>query len=177
MAISFEGEQAEAMSDINVTPLVDVMLVLLIIFIITIRVIIQQVPVQLPKATNLPTQTKPENITIAVDKEGDIFWNTQKLSSTEDLKAHLRAIARDVPLDRLLVETDAPYLAPSPFRGKRNEPAYVGEVAKILAESRGVPFEEIARQTTDNFFALFRKVPRPSSADLQRRQPQSAPAA
>ena len=57
------------MSDINVTPLVDVMLVLLIIFIITIRVIIQQVPVELPKATNLPTQTKPENITIA-DRQG-----------------------------------------------------------------------------------------------------------
>jgi TatD DNase family protein len=91
--------------------------------------------------------------------------------------AALRAIAAELPGDRILVETDAPYLAPSPFRGKRNEPAYVGEVAKILAESRGVPFEEIARQTTDNFFALFRKVPRPSSADLQRRQPQSAPAA
>ncbi len=74
------GEEAEAMSDINVTPLVDVMLVLLIIFIITIRVIIQQVPVELPKATNLPTQTKPENITIAVDKDGDIFWNTQKIN-------------------------------------------------------------------------------------------------
>src|ERR1700689_3209594 len=91
--------------------------------------------------------------------------------------AALRAIAAELPGDRILVETDAPYLPPSPFRGKRNEPAYVGEVAKILAESRGVPFEEIAQQTTDNFFALFRKVPRPSSADLQRRQPQSAPAA
>src|ERR1700683_858266 len=91
--------------------------------------------------------------------------------------AALRAIAAELPEDRVLVETDAPYLAPSPFRGKRNEPAYVGEVAKVLAEARGVPFEEIAQQTTANFFALFRKVPRPSSADLQRRQPQSAPAA
>jgi TatD DNase family protein len=91
--------------------------------------------------------------------------------------AALRAIAAELPGDRILVETDAPYLAPSPFRGKRNEPAYVGEVAKVLAEARGVSFEEIARQTTDNFFALFRKVPRPSSGDLQRRQPQSAPAA
>ena len=82
MAINVgSGDEGEAMSDINVTPLVDVMLVLLIIFIITIRVIIQQVPVQLPKATNLQTQTKPENITIAVDKEGDIFWNTQKVTS------------------------------------------------------------------------------------------------
>ena len=85
------------MSDINVTPLVDVMLVLLIIFIITIRVIIQQVPVQLPKATNLPTQTKPENITIAVDKEGDIFWNTQKLTSTDELKQQLEWHARIEP--------------------------------------------------------------------------------
>ena len=66
------------MSDINVTPLVDVMLVLLIIFIITIRVIIQQVPVELPKATNsADVQTKPENITIAVDKQGGIYWNTK----------------------------------------------------------------------------------------------------
>ena len=80
------SEEAEAMSDINVTPLVDVMLVLLIIFIITIRVIIQQVPVELPKATNLPTQTKPENITIAVDKQGDIYWNTKLLTGTDDLK-------------------------------------------------------------------------------------------
>ncbi|HLN48277.1 MAG TPA: biopolymer transporter ExbD, partial [Steroidobacteraceae bacterium] len=91
MAINVgSGDEGEAMSDINVTPLVDVMLVLLIIFIITIRVIIQQVPVQLPKATNLPTQTRPENITIAIDKDGDIFWNTQKVSDTNDLKARLR---------------------------------------------------------------------------------------
>jgi TatD DNase family protein len=89
----------------------------------------------------------------------------------------LRAIAAELPGDRILVETDAPYLAPSPFRGKRNEPAYVGEVAKVLAEARGVPLQEIAQQTTDNFFALFRKVPRPTSGELQRRQPQSAPAA
>jgi hypothetical protein len=95
------GEEAEAMSDINVTPLVDVMLVLLIIFIITIRVIIQQVPVQLPKATNLPTQTKPENITIAVDKEGGIFWNTQRLNGTDDLKsAHPRGFECAVPVRR-----------------------------------------------------------------------------
>ena len=91
--------------------------------------------------------------------------------------AALRAIAAELPADRILVETDAPYLAPSPFRGKRNEPAYVGEVAKVLAEARGVPFEEIAQQTTDNFFALFRKVPRPTSEDLQRRLAQSVPAA
>jgi biopolymer transport protein ExbD len=100
-------EEAEAMSDINVTPLVDVMLVLLIIFIITIRVIIQQVPVQLPKATNLPTQTKPENITIAVDKEGNIFWNTQRVNGTDDLKARLRGIARQDPQPEVHIRGDS----------------------------------------------------------------------
>jgi len=78
--------------------------------------------------------------------------------------ADLRAIAKDVPADRFLIETDAPYLAPTPYRGKRNEPAYVAEVAKVLAEVRGVPLEEIARQTTENFFKLFSKVPRPAAA-------------
>jgi TatD DNase family protein len=62
----------------------------------------------------------------------------------------LRSIARDVPLDRLLVETDAPYLAPVPFRGKRNEPSYVVETAKTLAAVKGVSFDEIARITTEN---------------------------
>jgi TatD DNase family protein len=63
----------------------------------------------------------------------------------------LRQIAREVPLDRMLVETDCPFLAPVPHRGKRNEPAYVVEVARCLAEVRGVEIEEIARTTTDNF--------------------------
>jgi len=76
----------------------------------------------------------------------------------------LRAIAKDVPADRFLIETDAPYLAPAPYRGKRNEPAYVVEVAKVLAEVRGTSFEEITRQTTENFFKLFAKVPRPAAA-------------
>ena len=76
----------------------------------------------------------------------------------------IRDIARFVPHDRLLVETDAPYLAPTPSRGKRNEPAYVVEVAKVLAETRGVSLEEISRQTTENFFRLFNKVPRSSAA-------------
>ena len=71
----------------------------------------------------------------------------------------LRAIAAALPADRILVETDSPYLAPVPYRGKRCEPAFVVETAKLLAEARGVTFEEIARQTTDNFFRLFDKVP------------------
>jgi TatD DNase family protein len=75
----------------------------------------------------------------------------------------LRAIAAALPADRFLVETDAPYLAPGPHRGKRNEPAYVVETAKVLADVRGLPFEELARQTTENFFRLFGKVPGPAA--------------
>jgi TatD DNase family protein len=74
--------------------------------------------------------------------------------------AALREIAAALPPDRILVETDAPYLAPLPYRGKRNEPAYVVETAKSLAQTRGVTADEIARQTTENFFRLFNKVPR-----------------
>ena len=72
----------------------------------------------------------------------------------------LRSLAKDLPADRILVETDAPYLAPLPYRGKRNEPAYVVETAKVLAATRGVSPDEIAAQTTENFFRLFAKVPR-----------------
>ncbi len=74
----------------------------------------------------------------------------------------LQETAKWVPLDRLLVETDAPYLAPIPHRGKRNEPAFTAETARFAATLKGVPFEEFARQTTDNFFRLFSKVPRPA---------------
>ena len=76
----------------------------------------------------------------------------------------LRQLAAELPADRIMVETDSPYLAPGKFRGKRNEPAYVVETAKVLAETRGVGFDQLARQTTDNFFRLFSKVPRPAAA-------------
>jgi TatD DNase family protein len=69
----------------------------------------------------------------------------------------LREIARDIPLDRLLVETDAPYLAPVPFRGKRNQPAWVAHTARALAELRGLSPEAMADLTTANFHRLFRK--------------------
>ena len=71
----------------------------------------------------------------------------------------IREVAQIAPAERILVETDAPYLAPVPYRGKRNEPAYVKHTAKVLAETRRVPEDEIARQTTDNFFRLFQKIP------------------
>ena len=69
----------------------------------------------------------------------------------------LRDLAAELPADRIMVETDAPYLAPGKWRGKRNEPSYVVETAKVLAETRGVTYEELAKQTTDNFFRLFSK--------------------
>jgi TatD DNase family protein len=71
----------------------------------------------------------------------------------------LRDLAAELPADRIMVETDAPYLAPGKFRGKRNEPSYVVETARVLAETRGVSLEEVSRQTTENFFRLFNKVP------------------
>ncbi|MFL6935233.1 MAG: TatD family hydrolase [Xanthobacteraceae bacterium] len=76
----------------------------------------------------------------------------------------LRAIAAELPSDRILVETDAPYLAPGRHRGKRNEPAYVVETARVLADVKGVSLDEITRQTTENFFRLFAKVPRDTAA-------------
>jgi TatD DNase family protein len=76
----------------------------------------------------------------------------------------LRAIAATLPGDRILVETDSPYLAPGKFRGKRNEPSFVVETAKVLADTRGVSLDTIAQQTTNNFFRLFSKVPRTGAA-------------
>lgn len=73
----------------------------------------------------------------------------------------LRAIAAGLPGDRILVETDAPFLAPEPYRGKRNEPAFVTNTAKALAAARNSDYATIERQTTDNFFRLFSKVPKP----------------
>jgi TatD DNase family protein len=73
----------------------------------------------------------------------------------------IRAIAADVPLDRLLVETDAPYLSPQSRRGKRNEPAYVAETHAVLANVKGLDEADLAKITTDNFFRLFSKAKRP----------------
>ncbi|MDB2406818.1 TatD family hydrolase, partial [Alphaproteobacteria bacterium] len=74
-----------------------------------------------------------------------------------------RETIKSVPLDRLLVETDSPYLAPVPHRGKRNEPSFVADTAAMLAELKGVSVEELSRVTTDNFFTLFSKAKRPAT--------------
>lgn len=76
----------------------------------------------------------------------------------------IRDVAREVPLDRMLVETDAPYLAPQPHRGKRNEPAFVADTAAILADAIGVERERLAEATTQNFYRLFSKVTAPADA-------------
>jgi TatD DNase family protein len=89
--------------------------------------------------------------------------------------ADLRTIAAKLPEDRILLETDAPYLAPGKYRGKRNEPAFVLETAKVLAEIRCVSLDAIAALTTANFYRLFAKVPSPGRGRLPVGQPVSLP--
>ena len=93
MAVSVGGADETPMSDINTTPLVDVMLVLLIIFLITIPVVTQTVPVALPSETNIPMQTKPENIDISVNKDGDVFWNLQLVPDNNALVERLKKVS------------------------------------------------------------------------------------
>jgi biopolymer transport protein ExbD len=85
-----EGDEEQMNSTINTTPLVDVMLVLLIIFLITIPVVTQSIPLELPKERNVPTQTKPENILLAVSKDGDIYWGVQPMPNIDTLVERLK---------------------------------------------------------------------------------------
>jgi len=104
---SAEGEdEDEVVSAINTTPLVDVMLVLLIIFLITIPVVTHTVPVSLPKEVNTPTQTKPENVVIAVDREGEIYWNDLHLADQGALLEKLKVVAPLVPQPEVHVRGD-----------------------------------------------------------------------
>ena len=98
--------EVNVMAAINTTPLVDVMLVLLIIFLITIPVITKTVPMTLPKAVNIPTQTKPENITIAVDKEGNIYWNDKKVANRNELLGLVESAAVRKPQPELHIRGD-----------------------------------------------------------------------
>ena len=106
MAVGSPDSDDELVSDINTTPLVDVMLVLLIIFLITIPVVIQSVPLGLPKERNLPTQTKPENIVIAVNREGDVFWNNQLVPDEGKLLQRLKEVAIKVPQPEVHIRGD-----------------------------------------------------------------------
>jgi biopolymer transport protein ExbD len=101
-----EAEE-EVISAINTTPLVDVMLVLLIIFLITIPVVVQQVPLELPKERNVVTQTKPENIVIAVNKDGDVFWNLEYVRDSKALFEKLKPVAVMVPQPEIHIRADA----------------------------------------------------------------------
>jgi biopolymer transport protein ExbD len=103
---SSSGGEPEVLAAINTTPLVDVMLVLLIIFLITIPVINKTVKIDLPKAVNIPTQTKPENITVAVDKEGNVYWNDGKLPSRASLLDHIKEAAVRKPQPEIHIRAD-----------------------------------------------------------------------
>nr|WP_114391915.1 biopolymer transporter ExbD [Oleisolibacter albus] len=100
-----EGED-EVVSEINTTPLVDVMLVLLIIFLITIPVAIHTVPVQLPLERNVPTVTKPENITIAVDRDGNLYWNAAQVADYNALFEKMKEIAVLEPQPEIHIRGD-----------------------------------------------------------------------
>ena len=100
------SEEQEVMAAINTTPLVDVMLVLLIIFLITIPVVVQQIPVKLPEERNVVTQTKPENIVIAVNKDGDVFWNMEYMRDSRALFDKLKVIAVQVPQPEVHIRAD-----------------------------------------------------------------------
>jgi biopolymer transport protein ExbD len=100
------GEEGGAIASINTTPLVDVMLVMLIIFLITIPVITKTVKVNLPKAYNIPTQTKPENITIAVDKSGTIYWNDKAVSDRNQLLGLIEGAAVRKPQPEIHIRGD-----------------------------------------------------------------------
>ena len=113
MQVGNSGEEQGVMNQINTTPLVDVMLVLLIIFLITIPVINKTVKVELPKAVNIPTQTKPENITVAVDKDGNIYWNDKRMPNKDDLLANIKnaAVIKPQPEVHIRADKDAKFEA------------------------------------------------------------------
>lgn len=101
------GDEDEVVSAINTTPLVDVMLVLLIIFLITIPVVTQSIQLELPQEKNLPTQTKPENIVISVNRDGETFWNMQSVPDNNALVEKLKTVAVMDPQPEVHIRGDA----------------------------------------------------------------------
>jgi biopolymer transport protein ExbD len=107
MAMSVGNEDSDgAIADINTTPLVDIMLVLLIIFLITVPVIKKMAQVEIPKAVNIPTQTKPENITISVDSGGKVYWNASPMTDKQIFFSRIVAEARKVPQPEFHIRGD-----------------------------------------------------------------------
>ena len=106
MSLGSADEEEEVMSSINTTPLVDVMLVLLIIFLITIPVVVHTVPVTLPHETNIARQTKPENIEISVNKDGDVYWNATLVPDSEALFQRMKTIATMTPQPEIHIRGD-----------------------------------------------------------------------
>lgn len=106
MSLGSDGDEDEVIGVINTTPLVDVMLVLLIIFLITIPVVTHTIPVKLPSEVNQPYKTKPENINLAVNKDGEIFWNETLVPDNAALLARLKTIAVLVPQPELHIRGD-----------------------------------------------------------------------
>jgi len=127
MAMSVGGsEEGGMMAEINTTPLVDVMLVLLIIFLITVPVITKTITLQLPHAVNIPTETKPENITIAIDADGKYYWNDRDAGSQDQLLERLKGVAVMKPQPEVHVRAD---------KNVRYE--YVGRVV-VLTQRAGI---------------------------------------
>src|SRR6476619_1832922 len=100
------GDEEEVNSTINTTPLVDVMLVLLIIFLITIPVVTQSITLELPKEKNVPTQTKPENVLLAISKDGDVYWNTKQMHDWDELVGMLKEKAKVKPQPEVHIRGD-----------------------------------------------------------------------
>ncbi|HSL69408.1 MAG TPA: biopolymer transporter ExbD, partial [Longimicrobiales bacterium] len=123
---SAEGDEEEAISTINTTPLVDVMLVLLIIFLITVPVITRTIRLDLPRAVNAPTETQPENITLAIDANGRVFWNDLAMPNNDVLLERLKSAAVQKPQPEVHVRAD---------KAVRYE--YVGRVI-VLAQRAGI---------------------------------------
>jgi biopolymer transport protein ExbD len=124
MAMSVGPQDDEVISTINTTPLVDVMLVLLIIFLITVPVVVQTLPVELPKAANVPTITKPENVVIAVDAQGNVYWNAVRLANQGVLMDKLAEVAVKDPQPEVHIRGD---------RGARYE--FIGRVVVACQRS------------------------------------------
>jgi biopolymer transport protein ExbD len=105
------GDDDDIISTINTTPLVDVMLVLLIIFLITVPVVVQSTPVELPKERNTPTLTKPENVVLVATKQGKIYWNLKLVNNNNELLENLKKVAVMKPQPEVHIRGDikAPY--------------------------------------------------------------------